>query len=215
MEVPYVLEKIVEKITVMPQIVEVLKYVHEIAEEDNINVLCDLDVEVTQYKEMSVALEREMPTFLEELRKLKSSGQSSGRIDFIERYISEFRRYLAHPKLFEKIKEIKSEPQKEIVRVSAKTAQQSKEELSRAILIEQLLAALRKIGVENRNINLNNYLDPEVMDMFSVDFSGSVSKVGSNVNNSLRKFQSSVESKFSRLDGWGSDHNVMLKSFID
>ena len=50
MEVPYVLEKIVEKITVMPQIVEVLKHVHEIVEEDNINVLCDLDIEVGQYK---------------------------------------------------------------------------------------------------------------------------------------------------------------------
>lgn len=30
-EVPYVLEKIVEKITMMPQIVEVLKHVYEIA----------------------------------------------------------------------------------------------------------------------------------------------------------------------------------------
>lgn len=28
LEVPFVLEKIVEKITVMPQVVEVLKYVH-------------------------------------------------------------------------------------------------------------------------------------------------------------------------------------------
>lgn len=48
-EVPYVLEKIVEKITMMPQIVEVLKHVYEIAEEDQLNVLTDLDVEVTQY----------------------------------------------------------------------------------------------------------------------------------------------------------------------
>jgi len=30
--VPYILEKIVEKIIVMPQIVEVLKYVHEVCE---------------------------------------------------------------------------------------------------------------------------------------------------------------------------------------
>ena len=215
MEVPYVLEKIVEKITVMPQIVEVLKHVHEIVEEDNINILCDLDVEVTQYKEMSVALEREMPTFLEEIRRLKTSGQYSGRIDFLQRYVSEFKRYLAHPKLFQKIREVKTEPEKEIVRISAKTSQQTKEELSRALLIEQLLAALRKIGVENRNINLNTYLDTEVMNMFSLDFSGSVSKVNSSVNSSLKKFSSSIESKFSKLNGWGTDHNHMLKSFID
>jgi hypothetical protein len=31
-EVPHIIEKIVEKIVIMPQIVEVLKYVHEIAE---------------------------------------------------------------------------------------------------------------------------------------------------------------------------------------
>ena len=30
MEVPFIVEKIVEKIVVMPQIVEVLKYIHEI-----------------------------------------------------------------------------------------------------------------------------------------------------------------------------------------
>jgi hypothetical protein len=32
-EVPYLLEKIVEKIVIKPQVVEVLKYIHEIAEE--------------------------------------------------------------------------------------------------------------------------------------------------------------------------------------
>lgn len=104
-EIPYVLEKIVEKITVMPQIVEVLKYVHEIIEEDNLKILCDLDVEVTQYKDMSLTLERELPSFLEEMRKIKvSSPQSSRSIDLVEKYISEFKRYLKHPKLIEKIK---------------------------------------------------------------------------------------------------------------
>ncbi len=50
LEVPFVLEKIVEKITVMPQVVEVLKYVHELIENDQINVLTDGDVELVQYK---------------------------------------------------------------------------------------------------------------------------------------------------------------------
>ena len=47
---PMVLEKIVEKITVMPQIHEILKYVHEMVEEDNISALSDLTFEVKQYK---------------------------------------------------------------------------------------------------------------------------------------------------------------------
>ena len=42
MEVPFIVEKIVEKIVVMPQIVEVLKYIHEIDIERN-----DLGVKVS------------------------------------------------------------------------------------------------------------------------------------------------------------------------
>ena len=36
---PYILEKIVEKIVVMPQIVEVLKYVHEVIEKEDLEAL--------------------------------------------------------------------------------------------------------------------------------------------------------------------------------
>ena len=43
-EVPYILEKIVEKIVVMPQIVEVLKYVHEVTEKEELGVAVGVDV---------------------------------------------------------------------------------------------------------------------------------------------------------------------------
>ena len=43
-EVPHILEKIVEKIVVMPQIVEVLKYVHEIVETEELGVAVGVDV---------------------------------------------------------------------------------------------------------------------------------------------------------------------------
>jgi len=51
-----VLEKIVEKIVIMPQVIEVLKHIVEVIDNDNLNVLIDLDVEVTQYKDLSVSL---------------------------------------------------------------------------------------------------------------------------------------------------------------
>lgn len=111
---------------------------------------------------------------------------------------------------------MKVEPEKEIVRVPRqKSAEEAKDELAKVLLIEQLLSALRKIGAENRNINLDNYLEQEVMAMFDLSFTGSVSKVSSNFNSQLKKFQNSIEGKFSKLAGWGTDHNVMLKSFID
>lgn len=104
-EVPYVLEKIVEKITMMPQIVEVLKHVYEIAEEDQLNVLVDLDVEVKQYQDIAGVLENNMAPFLEDLKKVKSTQpQLSDKINNIERYLAEFRRYIKHPKILERIK---------------------------------------------------------------------------------------------------------------
>lgn len=41
-EVPYIIEKIVEKIVVMPQIVEVLKYIHEVCESEDAGVAVDV-----------------------------------------------------------------------------------------------------------------------------------------------------------------------------
>lgn len=41
-----------------------------------------------------------MVSFLEEMRRVKSSQpQLGGRVDLIERYINEFKRYIKHPKL--------------------------------------------------------------------------------------------------------------------
>lgn len=53
------------------------------------------------------------------------------------------------------------------------------------------------------------------MAMFDVNFNGSVKRVNDSFKSQLGKFQQSIESKFSKLNGWGTDHNIMLKSFID
>ena len=50
MEVPHILEKIVEKIVIMPQIVEVLKYVHEIVETEELGVAVGVDVMTHEQK---------------------------------------------------------------------------------------------------------------------------------------------------------------------
>jgi hypothetical protein len=44
-EIPQVMEKIVEKIVIMPQVVEILKYVHELIEDDGMNINIDVSVE--------------------------------------------------------------------------------------------------------------------------------------------------------------------------
>lgn len=83
------------------------------------------------------------------------------------------------------------------------------------MLIEQLLAALRKIESDNKGVNLRNYLEDEVMEMFGVVFNGSVSNVTDSFNRNLRKFSSAILKKFDKLDGWTIEQEDMLKSFID
>lgn len=80
-EVPHVIEKIVEKIVVMPQIVEVLKYVHELAEEDDLtaSLSIDVSVEAQEYKKLGEDLERGFADFLGELNKVKSLQPSAAQ----------------------------------------------------------------------------------------------------------------------------------------
>lgn len=84
-----------------------------------------------------------------------SQPNLAARIDIIERYFNDLKKYIKHPRLIEKIREIKSEPARQIVKLPhEKTAEEAKEELAKVLLIEQLLAGLRKIGADHKNINL-------------------------------------------------------------
>lgn len=76
MEVPYILEKIVEKIVVMPQIVEVLKYVHELTEKEDLGVAVGVDVATHEqrYKLLSKDLKVNLDILLVEIRKLKGQN---------------------------------------------------------------------------------------------------------------------------------------------
>jgi hypothetical protein len=68
-------EKLVERIVIMPQVVEVLKYVHEIAEQSS--VLAILPAEQAQLegqlRELSTKVTKEGEQLLTELRKLRTS----------------------------------------------------------------------------------------------------------------------------------------------
>lgn len=51
--------------------------------------------------------------------------------------------------------------------------------------------------------------------MFGVTFTGNVDRVTRSFQQQFDKFQRSIEKKFSKLAGWSTDHNMMLKAFID
>jgi hypothetical protein len=107
-EVPHVIEKIVEKVVMMPQIVEVLKYVHELVDSDELSTSLNIDVsvEAQEYKKLGEDLERGFADFLVELNKVKSLQPSAAqRIAMIEQYLAKFRRFIKYPKIHEIIRE--------------------------------------------------------------------------------------------------------------
>lgn len=76
MEVPYILEKIVEKIVIMPQIVEILKYVHEVVEEETLGVAVGIDVATHEqrYKLLTKDIKVQLDLLVVELRRLRTGN---------------------------------------------------------------------------------------------------------------------------------------------
>jgi hypothetical protein len=105
----------------MPQIVEVLKYVHELIDNDEVNINVDVTIEAQEYKKLGDELERGFGDFLIELNKVKSLQPSAAqRIAMIEQYLAKFRRFIKYPKIHEIIREKIVEKEKDkIVRVPA------------------------------------------------------------------------------------------------
>ena len=73
----------------MPQIVEVLKYVHEVCQTESAGVAVDIDVGLheARYKQLSKNIEIHLDQVIKELRYLKSDQASRSRIEVIERFL--------------------------------------------------------------------------------------------------------------------------------
>lgn len=161
MEVPYIIEKIVEKIVIMPQIVEVLKYVHEVVEQENLGVAVNIDVATHEqkYKLLVKDIKIQIEVLLVDLRKLKTSNPAlRGQIEVIEGFIVQleqfilFPRIVEVPKIVEKIVEVEKD---RIVHVPKQDERSLKMELSLSLLVEKLILELKRIKQTNPQINFN------------------------------------------------------------
>ena len=108
-EVPYILEKIVEKIVVMPQIVEVLKYVHEVFEEETLGVAVGVEVSTHEqkYKVLTQNLKSNIAILLIEMRKMRNTNPGLGvQVDVIERFLTELEQFILFPRIVQVPKEV-------------------------------------------------------------------------------------------------------------
>jgi hypothetical protein len=76
----------------MPQIVEVLKYVHEVVEEENLGVAVGVDVATHEqrYKLLTKDLKGNIAVLLAEMRKIKQTNPALAiQIEIIEKFLAE------------------------------------------------------------------------------------------------------------------------------
>lgn len=103
-EVPYILEKIVEKIVIMPQIVEILKYVHEVTEQETLGVAVGVDVQTHEqrYKLLVKDVKVGLDGLLLEIRKLKVSNPNLKiQIEMIESFLLQLDQFILFPRIVE------------------------------------------------------------------------------------------------------------------
>ena len=212
---PHILEKIVEKIVVMPQVVEVLKYVHEIAESDTlIGVGVDISVQEARYRDLYGKLKIQFDVLLVELRKLKAANPGMRVvIEVIEAYLVEFDKIAAFQRIIKVPTQVEVEHEvlKPIL-VPTKDSAFVKSELALSLLVEKLVLELKRLKKENPSLRLN--LEDDVQLVFLTELGGSGNLSG-DFAAGLRAYTDGAMKKFSALGGnWARDHELMLYTIL-
>ena len=202
----------------MPQIVEVLKYVHEVVEEEQLGVAVGVDVATHEqrYKLMTKDLKVNLDVLLTELRKMKGSNPNiKVQIEIIEKFLRELEEFILFPRIVqvpkEKIVEKIVEKDK-VVALPTQNERSLKMELTLSLLVEQLIVELKRIKRDQPNVNLQ--LEDDVKLIFFTELDSGNRLVGEEFNAKLKSFSDSVYRKFESLGNWSFDHQMMLNSFL-
>ena len=201
----------------MPQIVEVLKYVHEVVEEETLGVAVGVDVQTHEqkYKLLVKDIKVQLDLLLTDLRKLRSSNPNlQGQVTLIEKFLSELEQFILFPRIVEvpKIVEKIVEVEKDRIVSLPKDDRSLKMELSLSLLVEKLILELKRIKKENPRVDLN--LDEDVRLLFFSELEGSGANLNTELSHKLKSFSDSVNRKFESLGPWTKDHQLMLNSFL-
>lgn len=86
----------------MPQIVEVLKYVHEVVEEETLGVAVGVEVATHEqrYKLLTKDLKVNIGIFIAELKRLRTSNPGLiVQIEIIEKFLAELEQFILFPRI--------------------------------------------------------------------------------------------------------------------
>ena len=128
----------------MPQIVEVLKYVHEVVQEETLGVAVGIDVHTHEqkYKLLVKDIKIQLDGLLVEIRRLKMSNPGlKVQIELIETFLAQLDQFILFPRIVEvpKIVEKIVEVEKDRIITLPKDDRSLKMELSLSLLVEKLI----------------------------------------------------------------------------
>ena len=191
----------------MPQIVEVLKYVHEIYEDDGLGIALtgDLQVAEVRYRELYGNAKKQLDILLAELRQLRTTQPNfRGIIEVIERFLLDFDRLAAAQRVVavdrEKIVE------KEVSKGVLVPTHNIRGELAMSLLVEKLILEIKRIKKENPNVRLS--LDDEIGLIFFTELYDKQNvNLSGDFQSNLKKYTEEAIRRFTKSGGkWTTDH---------
>ena len=162
--VPQYIERVVEKIILIPQIVEVEKKCYMIEEINNLIAKeVDLEVHTADYRQKIDALKASLDITIQEIGKNRGSNTND-----LKAQLQSFRQILFSvdkmPKIVEKVKEVFVEVEKD--RPVLIPVFNSEQETALLLIIKDLISGLSKLKKEERE----RILDKELLNIFAAEF---------------------------------------------
>lgn len=207
---PLLLEKVVERVTILPQIVEVLKHIHEITDDNIAGIglgVAELGVDVQVHTADYITLCTDLRVKLEAmLATLRNSRQPEARENTvaIEQLIVMLRSLAAFPNIVQIPRYIDKVVEKPVV-VPTKDTETVNREIAATAMIEKLVEELKRI--ERTGVRLE--LDNDLKSIFFLEL-----KSIERMDDKLRQFSSVVLNRFKALGNWTDQHSLMLNNYL-
>lgn len=208
---PLLLEKVVERVTILPQIVEVLKHIHEINETNISGIglgVADLGIDVQIHTADYISLCTDLRTKLEAmLVTLRSSRLPEAKENTvaIEQLIVMLRSLATFPNIVQIPRYIDKIVEKPVI-VPSKDTETINREIAATTLIEKLVEELKRI---QRTSAVKLELDSEISEIFFHE----LKSIG-RMDDKLKQFSNVVFNRFRALGNWTDEHSLMLNNFL-
>jgi hypothetical protein len=190
----------------MPQVVEVLKYVHEIVEEESLGVAVGVDIytQETKYKGLYGKLKIQFEALLVELRRLRGNNPAlKVQIELIEGFLIELDKLIAFPRIVQVEKEKQVEVERKVpVLVPTLDLEAERFQVTLAMIISRLLGELMRIKEKNPNVKFD--IDTEILKIFSDQYrdkSGLLQGADGKFGDSIHRIYGFYENFLTNLGG--------------